>query len=100
MPAALRRSRPPLPRFAVAWFPEFRDIGRIEDFRRRHDPMAPHIPAMVAHIAADLGVPEQVINVKAKTTEGLGFTGRREGIAAEVVVLIAPLPPGVSPGDD
>jgi len=48
MPAALRRSRPPLPRFAVAWFPQFRDIERIEDFRRRHDPMAPHIPAHLA----------------------------------------------------
>ena len=45
MPRALRHSRPPLPRFAVAWFPEFRGIERIEDFRRRHDPMAPHIPA-------------------------------------------------------
>ena len=45
MPRALRHSRPPLPRFAVAWFPEFRGIERIEDFRRRHDPMAAHIPA-------------------------------------------------------
>lgn len=45
MPAALRGSRPPLPRFAVAWFPEFRDIERIEEFRRRHDPMAPYVPA-------------------------------------------------------
>src|SRR5689334_20786983 len=45
MPAALRRSRPPLPRYAVAWFPEFEGIDRIEDFRRRHDPMARLIPA-------------------------------------------------------
>jgi 2'-5' RNA ligase len=45
MPAALRRSRPPLPRFAVAWFPQFPDFERIEEFRRRHDPMAPYIPA-------------------------------------------------------
>ena len=45
MPAALRRSRPPLPRFAVAWFPEFAGIERIEEFRARHDPMAAHIPA-------------------------------------------------------
>jgi 2'-5' RNA ligase len=45
MPAALRRSRPPLPRFAVAWFPQFRDLERLEDFRRRHDPMSPYIPA-------------------------------------------------------
>jgi 2'-5' RNA ligase len=45
MPAALRRTRPPLPRFAVAWFPQFPGIERVEAFRRRHDPMAPHIPA-------------------------------------------------------
>ena len=42
---ALRRSRPPLPRFAVAWFPEFDGIERIEAFRRRHDPVASLIPA-------------------------------------------------------
>ena len=45
MPAALRRSRPPLPRFAVAWFPAFEGIERIEAFRRRHDPAAAQIPA-------------------------------------------------------
>jgi 2-C-methyl-D-erythritol 2,4-cyclodiphosphate synthase len=53
--------------------------------------LAPHIPAMVANIAADLGVSEQAVNIKAKTTEKLGFTGRGEGLAAEAVVLIAPL---------
>jgi 2'-5' RNA ligase len=45
MPAALRRSRPPLPRFAVAWFPEFHGVERIEAYRRRHDPMAALMPA-------------------------------------------------------
>ena len=52
--------------------------------------MAPHIGAMVRNIAGDLGVAESSVNIKAKTTEKLGFTGRGEGIAAEVVVLIEP----------
>ncbi len=38
-------SHPPLPRFAVAWFPNFDGIGKIEAFRRRHDPAADLIPA-------------------------------------------------------
>ena len=50
--------------------------------------MAPHLPQMVANIAADLQVPTSCINVKAKTAERLGFVGRGEGIATEAVVLI------------
>ena len=50
--------------------------------------MAPHIARMTAHIADDLGVAIDRVNVKATTTEKLGFTGRREGIAAEAVCLI------------
>ncbi len=50
--------------------------------------MAPYIPAMCENIAADLKVDINYINVKATTTEKLGFEGRKEGIAVHAVVLI------------
>lgn len=49
----------------------------------------PHVPGMAANIAADLGIDASAVNIKGKTTEKLGFTGRGEGIAAQVVVLLA-----------
>lgn len=50
--------------------------------------MRPHIDAMRANVAADLGLPIDCVSVKATTTEGLGFTGRAEGIAAQATALI------------
>ncbi|WP_042885135.1 2-C-methyl-D-erythritol 2,4-cyclodiphosphate synthase [Cupriavidus necator] len=50
--------------------------------------LAPHIGAMVANLAEDLGLAPVRCNVKAKTNEKLGFEGRQEGIVAQATVLI------------
>ena len=50
--------------------------------------LAPHIPQMRDHLAADLGIAPGLVNIKATTTEGLGWCGEERGIAAYAVVLL------------
>ena len=53
--------------------------------------LMPHIPQMRQNLARAMGVPVTAVSVKATTEEGLGFTGREEGIAAHAVALLLPL---------
>ncbi len=50
--------------------------------------LSPYVPAMIEKIAKTLAVGEDQVNIKATTTEGMGFSGRKEGIAAAAVVLL------------
>ena len=50
--------------------------------------LAPHIGMMKEKIATALGIPQECINIKATTEEGLGFTGKKDGIAAHAACLI------------
>lgn len=54
--------------------------------------IGPHVSAMIANICADLQLEPTAVNIKAKTNEGLGHLGRKEGIAANVVSLLARVP--------
>lgn len=50
--------------------------------------MAPHIPQMKRNLAEAMGISENRVNIKATTEEGLGFTGREEGLASQAVCLL------------
>ncbi|RPH39827.1 MAG: 2-C-methyl-D-erythritol 2,4-cyclodiphosphate synthase, partial [Burkholderiales bacterium] len=69
---------------AAGWVPVNLDCTVIAQAPR----LAPHVPAMVEAIAADLGLPQSDVNVKAKTAERLGYAGRGEGISAQAVVML------------
>ena len=65
------------------------DIGNVDATVVAERPrLTPHVPAMRAHLAEALGLDIGLVSVKAKTTDGLGFTGRAEGIACHAVALI------------
>jgi 2-C-methyl-D-erythritol 2,4-cyclodiphosphate synthase len=55
--------------------------------------IGPHAQAMAANIAADLMLEPGAVNIKAKTNEGLGYLGRKEGIAVTAVTLLCRVPP-------
>ena len=50
--------------------------------------LAPHVTAMAANVAVDLGIPADSVNIKGKTNEQLGYLGREEAIEAQAVVLV------------
>ena len=69
------------------------EIGNIDATIIAQAPkIKPHVPAMRANIAADLGIADDAVNIKGKTSERLGFVGRGEGIAAEAVALLVNAP--------
>ena len=61
--------------------------------------LVPHMAQMQKNIAADLDLEPSRVNIKATTTEGLGFTGREEGIAAHAVALIDVIGPTPTEGE-
>ena len=64
-------------------------VGNIDSTLVAQAPrIAPYLPQMIQNIAADLGITPESVNIKATTTEKLGFAGREEGIAAHAVVLL------------
>jgi 2-C-methyl-D-erythritol 2,4-cyclodiphosphate synthase len=82
-------SRVLLRRVVTALEAEGLRVGNVDGTVVAQQPrLAPHIPVMRALLAQDLGVAEGRVNVKATTTEGMGFAGRGEGIAAYAVALL------------
>jgi len=78
---------------AAGWSPYQVDTCILAEAPR----IAPHRARMRAAIAGALGIPEDRVGLKATTTEGLGFVGRREGIAAHAVCLLVRATPGDAP---
>lgn len=65
------------------------EVGNIDATIIAQKPkMAPHIPEMIRNVAETLEIPVSCVNIKATTEEGLGFTGRGEGIVAQAVCLL------------
>ena len=77
---------------AAGWSPHSVDSTVVCERPR----LAPYVDAMRANLAQALGVPHTVVNVKAKTNEGLDAIGRGEAIAAHVILLVSPLEPAVA----
>lgn len=64
-------------------------VGNVDSVIIAQKPkMAPHIPQMKKNLAEAMGISENRVNIKATTEEGLGFTGREEGIASQAVCLL------------
>ncbi len=69
---------------AVGW-----RVGNVDATIHAQKPkIAPHAPAMVANIEADLQLEPGSVNIKGKTNEAIGFVGRQEGIAVTTVALL------------
>ena len=69
----------------AGWHPVNADLTLVAQVPK----VAPHVATMRERLAADLGVDVGCVNVKATTTEGMGHIGRKEGVAAHAVVLVA-----------
>lgn len=70
--------------------PHFRILNIDSVLIAQKPKVVPYIPQMVTRIAAALKIDRSAVSIKATTTEGLGFTGREQGIAAHAVACLAP----------